>query len=161
MGKDEKRLMKMALAQANSLIEGNKLNLDKMRESRTNPSAGGVSQVSLPGLKAGASGAGYAPEAAVSSVLAGEGGSAEEQALRWLIQKESSGKTTAKNPKSSAFGLGQLIKANRKAYAQRLGIKNPDTTDYDEQLAMMKAYIKERYGDAVRAKQFWERNQWY
>lgn len=81
--------------------------------------------------------------------------------LQWLIQKESSGRTSAKNPKSTAFGLGQLLIANRKAYAKKLGIKDPNTTDYNEQLAMMKAYIADRYGSSKAARQFWEKNRWY
>lgn len=89
------------------------------------------------------------------------GASQDENALRdWIIAKESSGKTTAKNPNSSAFGLGQLIKANREAYGKRLGI-SPDTTDYNEQLKLMDAYVKERYGSYAKAKKFWEEHNWY
>lgn len=80
--------------------------------------------------------------------------------LDWLIGKESSGKVTAKNKKSSAFGLGQLIRGNRETYGRRLGI-DPDTVDYGEQVSLMKEYIKERYGTAAKARAFWERNGWY
>ncbi len=44
---------------------------------------------------------------------------------RYIIQHESGGSTTAKNPGSSAFGLGQLLIANRRHY---LGA-NANTTD--------------------------------
>lgn len=80
-------------------------------------------------------------------------------ALRELIMRESSGKVTADNPKSSAFGLGQLIKSNRILYAGKLGISNPDTTDPQEQLAMMMAYIKDRYGTPEKALAFWKSRQ--
>lgn len=78
----------------------------------------------------------------------------------WIIRHESGFKTTAKNPKSSAFGLGQLIRGNRESYGRRLGI-DPDTIDYNEQLKMMDLYIKERYGTPAKAKAFWEKNGWY
>lgn len=84
----------------------------------------------------------------------------ENAALEWLISKESGGRTDAKNPTSSAFGLGQLIKSNRVAYAKRFGF-DPDTTDYNQQLQMMKAYISDRYGSPRKAKEWWERKNWY
>jgi hypothetical protein len=87
-------------------------------------------------------------------------GNSEEAFRNWIIDKESSGRTTAQNPTSSAFGLGQLIKVNREAYAKRFGF-SPDTTDYDEQLKMMDAYVDDRYGSYARAKEFWENNNWY
>lgn len=74
--------------------------------------------------------------------------------------KESSGRTTAKNPKSSAFGLGQFIKSNRIKYAKKIGVK-PDTTDPVEQIAMMRLYIEKRYGSAQEALKFHERNSYY
>lgn len=78
----------------------------------------------------------------------------------WLIQKESSGRTNAKNPNSSAFGLGQLIAANRQKYAAALGV-HPDTTDYDAQSKMMDMYVQERYGSYAKAVEFWKKNGWY
>lgn len=84
----------------------------------------------------------------------------ENAARDWIISKESLGKTTAKNPNSSAFGLGQLIKANREAYGKRLGI-DPDTIDRNEQLQLMDAYVKERYGNYQKALEFWKANNWY
>lgn len=78
----------------------------------------------------------------------------------WIIQRESEGNPRAKNPNSSAFGLGQLIEANRKAYAERFGF-SPDTINPQEQLQMMDAYVKERYGSYEAARKFWEQNHWY
>ena len=81
--------------------------------------------------------------------------------LAWLISKESGGRTSAKNPKSSAFGVGQLLSANRRQYAAQLGISNPDTTDYAEQLKMMTKYIKDRYGSPKAARTFHQQHGWY
>lgn len=81
--------------------------------------------------------------------------------LDWLIHKESRGRVSAKNPKSSAFGLGQLISSQRRLYAQRLGIQDPDTVNFGDQLAMMKSYVADRYGSSSAAKKFWERHGWY
>lgn len=78
----------------------------------------------------------------------------------WIIQKESSGNPNAKNPNSSAFGLGQLIRSNREAYAKRFGF-DPDTTNPQEQLKMMDAYVQERYGSYANARKFWEQHNWY
>jgi hypothetical protein len=81
-------------------------------------------------------------------------------AEKQIIQKESSFRTTAKNPKSSAFGLGQLIKSNRVKYAQKIGT-HPDTTDEHDQILMFRHYTKDRYGTAERAWEFWKQNNWY
>lgn len=78
----------------------------------------------------------------------------------WIIQRESEGNPNAKNPNSSAFGLGQLIKSNREAYAERFGF-SPDTVNPQEQLKMMDAYVKERYGSYAEARKFWEQHHWY
>lgn len=88
------------------------------------------------------------------------GGGGESAAEKWIISKESSGNVYADNPKSTAFGLGQLLISNRQAYGRQLGF-NPNTTNYNEQLAMMRAYIKDRYGSAEAAMRFWQANGWY
>lgn len=85
-------------------------------------------------------------------------------AERWLIERESGGDVNAYNPvqtdSGNAFGLGQLTTANRQRIGNALGI-NPDTTDYNEQLAMMRYYINERYGSPEAAMAFWQQNGWY
>jgi hypothetical protein len=88
------------------------------------------------------------------------GGGGLSPAESWIIKKESSGNVHADNPTSSAFGLGQLIRANRQRYGRQLGF-NPNTTDYGQQLAMMRAYIGDRYGSAEAAMRFWQQNGWY
>jgi septal ring factor EnvC (AmiA/AmiB activator) len=78
-------------------------------------------------------------------------------AERWIIMHESSGDPTADNPTSTAFGLGQLLLGNRSLY---LG-EDYATTDCGRQLWAFRAYVRDRYGTAERAKAFWQANGWY
>ncbi|MGH2816500.1 MAG: hypothetical protein ACRDLC_15230, partial [Actinomycetota bacterium] len=78
-------------------------------------------------------------------------------AERWIIMRESSGDPTADNPTSTAFGLGQLLLGNRILY---LG-EAYATTDCGRQLWAFRAYVRDRYGTAARAKAFWQANGWY
>jgi septal ring factor EnvC (AmiA/AmiB activator) len=78
-------------------------------------------------------------------------------AERWIIMRESSGYPTADNPTSTAFGLGQLLLGNRILY---LG-QHYATTDCGRQLWAFRAYVRDRYGTAARAKAFWQANGWY
>jgi septal ring factor EnvC (AmiA/AmiB activator) len=103
--------------------------------------------------RAGASGGG--PPAG------GSGGRCElsgtSAAERWILLRESSGDPTADNPTSTAFGLGQLLLGNRILY---LG-EGYATTDCGRQLWAFRAYVRDRYGTAERAKAFWQANGWY
>lgn len=76
---------------------------------------------------------------------------------RYIISHESGGSTTAKNPSSTAFGLGQLLIANRRHY---LGA-NANTTDPNLQLKAFRGYVHDRYGTADRAAAFWRSHHWY
>jgi hypothetical protein len=78
-------------------------------------------------------------------------------AAQEIIQRESGGDPTAKNPHSSAFGLGQLIVANRK---QLMGA-NYKSTDCDAQIDAFSKYTLGRYGSYERALRFHNRNGWY
>ncbi|MGH8879290.1 MAG: hypothetical protein ACRD0P_18425, partial [Stackebrandtia sp.] len=86
---------------------------------------------------------------------------------RYIVGKESSGSVTANNPDSTAFGLGQLISDNRVAYARRLGLAwrrergDTGTTNRDAQLAMMRMYMRERYGGPRGAYNFHRGHGWY
>jgi hypothetical protein len=71
--------------------------------------------------------------------------------------RESSGYPTADNPTSTAFGLGQLLLGNRILYLGR----HYATTDCGRQLWAFRAYVRDRYGTAERAKAFWQANGWY
>lgn len=87
--------------------------------------------------------------------------SSQDPDKQFIIGKESGGRTNAKNPKSSAFGVGQLLIGNRQKFAKQLGIKDPNTTDPHEQEMMMDQYVKERYGDYKKAASFWKTHGWY
>jgi septal ring factor EnvC (AmiA/AmiB activator) len=78
-------------------------------------------------------------------------------AEHWIIMRESSGYPTADNPASTAFGLGQLLLGNRILYLGR----DYATTDCGRQLWAFRAYVRDRYGTAERAKAFWQANGWY
>jgi hypothetical protein len=63
------------------------------------------------------------------------------------------------NPNSSAFGVGQLLYSTRRQYypdGSYLGTDNPCV-----QLAGMRSYIKDRYGDSWSAFDFWQAHRWY
>ena len=92
--------------------------------------------------------------------MAAGGGGGLSAAEQFIVNRESEGNVHADNPTSTAFGLGQLLQGNRNSYGARLGI-NPNTTDYGEQLQMMRAYIADRYGSAQAAMQFWQGHGWY
>ena len=78
-------------------------------------------------------------------------------AERWIILHESGGDPTADNPTSTAFGLGQLLLGNRVLYLGR----DYATTDCGKQLWAFRAYVRDRYRTAERAKAFWQANGWY
>lgn len=82
------------------------------------------------------------------------------EGLDYIIAHESRGKTTAKNPKSSAFGIGQLLIGNRQKYGKMFGV-DPNTTDPDAQMKMMLQYIKDRYGSVDKAVAFHKSHGWY
>ena len=75
----------------------------------------------------------------------------------WIIMHESGGDPTARNPNSTAFGLGQLLLDLR----QRLLGADYDTIDCGKQLGAFRAYVRERYGTAEAAKSFWLSHGWY
>jgi hypothetical protein len=79
----------------------------------------------------------------------------------WIVQHESGGNPSATNPSSGAFGIAQFLPSNLPTYAKAAGVSNPRTTDPAEQVAMMRAYIKQRYGSAENAQAFWRSHNWY
>jgi septal ring factor EnvC (AmiA/AmiB activator) len=74
-----------------------------------------------------------------------------------IIMRESHGDPTARNPRSTAFGLGQLLLDLR----QRLLGADANTTDCGRQLYAFRAYVRERYGTAENAWAFWQAHGWY
>jgi hypothetical protein len=77
-----------------------------------------------------------------------------------ILSRESSLKTTAKNPHSTAFGLGQLLRGNRMRHANLIGV-HPDTTDDREQVLLFRSYVEDRYHTPENALRFWNQNGWY
>lgn len=80
--------------------------------------------------------------------------------IDYIIEHESNFDPHAQNPTSSAFGIGQMIKANRVAYGKKFGF-DPNTTNPNEQITMMKAYIQDRYGSPEAAYRFKKQHGWY
>ena len=77
---------------------------------------------------------------------------------RNIIMLESRGIPTAKNPSSTAFGLGQLLIGNRIRY---LGAANAWTTDCGLQYKAFTMYVRERYGSFSAAWAFKQSHGWY
>jgi septal ring factor EnvC (AmiA/AmiB activator) len=75
----------------------------------------------------------------------------------FIIMKESRGDPTARNPNSTAFGLGQLLLDLR----QRILGADYDTIDCGKQLLAFRTYVRERYGTAEAAQAFWLAHGWY
>ena len=75
----------------------------------------------------------------------------------FIIMKESGGDPTADNPRSTAYGLGQLLIDGRRHY---LGA-NADTTDCALQLQAFRGYVRDRYGSADNARAFRVSHGWY
>lgn len=82
-------------------------------------------------------------------------------AEREIIRRESSFRTTAKNPKSTAFGLCQMLDYNRVKYAKLAGVSNPNSTSQTDQIKMCKKYIERRYQDADTALEFHNQHNWF
>jgi septal ring factor EnvC (AmiA/AmiB activator) len=75
----------------------------------------------------------------------------------FIIMHESGGDPTADNPRSTAFGLGQLLLDLRR----RILGANADTIDCGLQLLAFRTYVRERYGTAENARAFWLSHGWY
>ncbi|QAX93099.1 tape measure protein [Mycobacterium phage RedRaider77] len=80
---------------------------------------------------------------------------AEWPAFDRLIEKESSWNPTAKNPKSTAYGLGQFLDITDAKYG-------PRSADPMVQLPRIFQYIRDRYdGSPAKALDFHNKNNWY
>lgn len=74
-----------------------------------------------------------------------------------LVARESSFNPSAKNPKSSAAGLFQFLDGTRKNY----GGNSVDWSDPYQQSLKGLQYIKDRYGNPVKALEHWDKKKWY
>ena len=82
------------------------------------------------------------------------------EALVTLWQRESGWDPHAENPSSHAYGIPQALpstKMPQAAWPERAGGRSDPQT----QIAWGLAYIKSRYGDPLRAWQFWQGHNWY
>lgn len=78
------------------------------------------------------------------------------QSAQNIINAESGGSPTAKNPTSTAFGVGQLTIANRRAL-----MSNPSSTSCSAQEAAFSKYTLGRYGSYDNAWAFHKAHGWY
>jgi len=78
------------------------------------------------------------------------------QSAQNIINAESGGSPTAKNPTSTAFGLGQLTIANRKQL-----MSDPSSTDCGAQTQAFEKYTLGRYGSYDNAWSFHKSHGWY
>ncbi|MDF3309749.1 transglycosylase SLT domain-containing protein [Rhodococcus sp. T2V] len=76
-------------------------------------------------------------------------------AADWIVQKESGWNPLARNKSSGAFSLFQFLGSTKDQYL-------PDESEdpYTQGVAGAK-YIRDRYGDPIAAKTFWEKNGFY
>jgi hypothetical protein len=81
----------------------------------------------------------------------------DQQFQAWdaLINAESSWNPTAQNPTSTAYGLGQFLNSTWS------GVGGQKTSDPATQLQYMAQYIKNRYGDPVKALNWHASKNWY
>ena len=79
----------------------------------------------------------------------------EFDALHELIMLESSWNSDAQNPKSSAYGLGQLLDQTW----EQVGIEK--SADYRIQLIASHKYVMMRYGSWVKALEHHKQYGWY
>src|SRR3990167_10437136 len=75
--------------------------------------------------------------------------------LNELIIRESNWKSTAQNPKSSAFGYGQFLNSTWKS----VGCEK--TSDPYIQIDCMIDYVELRYGTPQQAIKFHDKHNWY
>ena len=81
----------------------------------------------------------------------GWGSGAEWEAIKWLVNKESSWNPRAANPTSSARGLFQKM----------VSLHGPVESTVEGQTKWGLNYIQNRYGSPTRAMSFWRRHNWY
>lgn len=116
------------------------------------PAAGPPSQQGGGGSSGGGGGGIVSSGGGRYSVGQAHGLSAAEA---WIIQHESGGRSTAQNPSSTAYGIGQFLDSTWAS----TGISK--TSDPELQLKAFRIYVSRRYGSAENAKAFWQAHHWY
>lgn len=79
-------------------------------------------------------------------------------AMTYIVGKESGYDPNAANPTSTARGYAQFLASTRQAYQKQLGLDYNNPVD---QLVMMQQYLKDRYKTPQGALAFWQKNHWY
>lgn len=77
-----------------------------------------------------------------------------------LMLHESRGWPTARNPRSSAFGCGQLLVGHRRRFAHACHTV-ASTVDPSASMCLLRSYVHMRYGTAERALAFRRKHGWY
>lgn len=80
------------------------------------------------------------------------------KALDYIVSRESSWNPKAKNPRSTASGLGQFINATARQF---LGGAPMSKFPFDDQLAAVVKYADSRYGGLGKAMAFWKKHHYY
>ncbi|GGN29933.1 NlpC/P60 family protein [Streptomyces fuscichromogenes] len=97
-----------------------------------------------------------APAAGPVRQIAAQVFGSEYECVANIIARESGWKTTATNPSSGAYGLGQALPGSKMADSGSDWRANPLT-----QLRWMRSYVNARYGGACTAWAFWQTHRWY
>lgn len=113
-------------------------------------------ETKMPDLSTGTAGSGPVKDQ-VREAFAVHGWDKEPywSAVDFIVGKESTWNPTIRNPNGGAFGLFQFLGGTK---AQYLPDENPNPKIQGEAGAK---YIKDRYGDPLKARAFWEANNWY
>jgi len=77
----------------------------------------------------------------------------------WIIWRESGGRTTAKNPRSSSHGLNGFISRSWVSMTKRHGIKH--SLEPRAQILALYHYCNDRYGSMSAARSFHRKRGWY
>ncbi len=80
---------------------------------------------------------------------------ATNDALATIVERESSFRPTAQNPKSTAYGLFQFLNSTWK------GTGVAKTSDPVQQTTAGMVYIRSRYKTPEQALSFWNKHHWY
>lgn len=83
----------------------------------------------------------------------------EVDAAVWIIWRESGGRTTAKNPRSSSHGLNGFISRSWVSMTKRHGIKH--SLEPRAQILALYHYCKDRYGSMTAARSLHRKRGWY
>jgi len=94
----------------------------------------------------------------INAVNTGKVPANEAVALAELIGRESSWNAGAANPKSTARGYGQFLKATRQQYEKKMKMSYSVPVN---QIAMVYQYAVDRYGSVSKALKHWDKKNWY